>query len=84
MIQTCSICTKDRATDQCPSLPELKAVFKEVEEGIESAYLMAQCRQWKARPSGMPQDLSLFFPMQYHQHQSTRTTWEGQPTFFSC
>lgn len=29
MIQTCSICTKDHAIDQCLSLPGLKLVFKE-------------------------------------------------------
>lgn len=45
----------------------LKAMFKEVEEGIEPACLMAQCRKWQDQPSGMPQDSSLFFPTQYNQ-----------------
>jgi len=39
MVQTCAICTKDHAMKNCPSLPGLKAVFKEAEEEMEPVYL---------------------------------------------
>eukprot|EP00253_Pinus_taeda_P002518 PITA_02518 len=35
MVRTCTICTKDHDTEHCPSLPELNAIFKEVEEETE-------------------------------------------------
>eukprot|EP00253_Pinus_taeda_P005769 PITA_05769 len=38
-VQTCAICTKDHLTESCPSLPGLKAVYKEAEEEPESTYL---------------------------------------------
>ena len=62
MIQTCAICTKEHAIESCPSLLGLKAVFKEVEEEVEPAYLLNQCRQWQARQTGMPTDPYSFFP----------------------
>ena len=33
-VQTCAICTKDHLTESCPSLPGLKAVYKEAEEEL--------------------------------------------------
>ena len=76
MIQTCAIFTKDHATESCPSLPRLKAVFKEVEEEVEPIYLLNQCRQWKARPTGMPTEPSLFFPSsQFNSQQYPVAAW---------
>ncbi len=40
----------------------LKLVFKEVEEEIVLVYLMNQCRLRQAKPIGMSQDTSEFFP----------------------
>lgn len=48
-IQACAICTKEHATKICPSLPGLKAVFKEAEEEVELVYLLNQRHQWKER-----------------------------------
>ena len=40
MVQTCGICTKDHATESFPSLPGLKAVYKEAEEETKPVYLL--------------------------------------------
>jgi len=53
MVQTCAICTKNHDTEQCPSLPRLKAVFKDAEEEKKLVYLMNQHQQWQAKPIGM-------------------------------
>ena len=45
-VQTCAICTKYHHTESCPSLPGLKAVYKEAEEEPESIYFLNQHRQW--------------------------------------
>jgi hypothetical protein len=79
MVRTCAICAKDHATEQCPSLPGLKVIFKEAEEETEPVYLMAQRRQWQAHPPGMLQDPSSFFPGQYNQQHNPGNTWQGQP-----
>jgi hypothetical protein len=50
VVRVCAICAKDHATEQCPSLPGLKVVFREAEEETKPLYLMAQRRQWQARP----------------------------------
>ena len=42
MVQMCAICTKYHDTEQCPSLPRLKAVFEETEEETEPVNLMNQ------------------------------------------
>jgi hypothetical protein len=44
IIWTCAICAKYHATEQCPSLPGLKFVFKEAEEETKPVYLMARHR----------------------------------------
>jgi hypothetical protein len=67
VVQVCTICAKDQDTEQCPSLPRLKFIFREVEEEIEPLYLMAQRRQWKNRPPNTLQDPSSFFSGQYNQ-----------------
>ena len=45
-VQVCTIFTKDDSMKNYPSLPGLKAVYKEVEEELEPMYLLNQCRQW--------------------------------------
>jgi len=44
MVQTYAICTKEHATESYPLLPELKVVFKEIEEEVEPIYLLNQRR----------------------------------------
>lgn len=78
MIQTCAICTKEHATESCPSLLGLKSAFKEVEEEVEPVYLLNQRRQWQARQTGMPTDPSLFFPpSQYNSQQYSGVAWQN-------
>jgi len=62
MIQACAICTKEHATESCPSLLGLKVVFKEAEEEIELVYILNKSHQWQARQIGMLIDPSSFFP----------------------
>lgn len=81
-VQIYAICTKDHATESCPSLPGLKTVYKEVEEETELVYLINQCRQWQARPTGIPIDPSSSFqPPQCSAQQYPRTMWQNQPSF---
>jgi hypothetical protein len=79
VVRICAICAKDHATEQCPSLPILKVVFKEAEEETKPVYLMAQGHQWQARPLGTLQDHSSFFSRQYNQQHNSGNTWKGQP-----
>jgi hypothetical protein len=78
MVRTCAICAKDHVTEQCPSLPGLKFIFKREEEETEPIYLMAQRLQWKARPSSTLQHPYLF-PGQYNQQHNPINTWQSQP-----
>ena len=76
MVQTYAICTKEHGTKNFPSLPQLKAVFKEVEEETEPIYLLNQCRQWEAGQIGMPNDpYSFFQPSQYNSQKYIGATW---------
>jgi len=75
VVRVCTICAKDHATEQCPSILGLKAVFKEVEEEIEPIYLMAQRRQWQAHPPSTLHDLSSFFSGKYSQQNNSGNTW---------
>lgn len=82
MVQTYAICTKYHATKKCPSLPGLKAIFKEVEAEIEPVYLLNQCREWQAQQAGMPTNPSSFFQLsKYNSQQYTGATWQNQPPF---
>ena len=81
-VQTCAICTKDHPTESCPSLPGLKAVYKEAEEESESAYFLNQRRQWQPRQSGMFLDpTSSFQPPQYNAQQHNMWQNQSQPPF---
>jgi hypothetical protein len=57
-VQVCLICELDHATDQCPSLPGVKASMKETNEEAEVVYLITKIRQWKPRGQGMNSQLS--------------------------
>lgn len=79
MVQTYAICTKYHATEHCPSLLGLKAVYKEAEEETEPVYLLNQHRQWKQRQIGTPTEPSSSFqPSQYNAQQYTGTMWKNQ------
>jgi hypothetical protein len=79
VVRVCVMCAKDHIIDQCPSLPGLKDVFKEEKEETKPVYLMAQSRQWQARPQGTLQDPSSLFSRKYNQHKNSGNTWQGQP-----
>jgi hypothetical protein len=49
----CTICDKDRDTQNCPSLPGIKAALQPTDEEAEAVYLMNQMRQWQPRGQGM-------------------------------
>eukprot|EP00253_Pinus_taeda_P036590 PITA_36590 len=53
-VQTCAISTRYHSTESCPSLPGLKAVYKEAEEEPEVVYLLNQRRQWQPRQTAQP------------------------------
>jgi len=52
-VPICTICEKDHETQQCPSLPGIKAALQSTEEEAEAVYLMTQRRQWQPRGQGM-------------------------------
>ena len=82
MVQTCAICTKDHATESCPSLQGLKAVYKEVEEETEPVYLLNQRSQWQPRQTGTLADPSSFFQNpQYNSQQYLGAMWQNKPPF---
>lgn len=39
-VPICTICEKDHETQQCPSLPGIKAALQSTKEGVEAMYLM--------------------------------------------
>jgi hypothetical protein len=49
----CTICDKDHDTQNCPSLPGIKAALQPTDEEAEAVYLMTQRRQWQLRGQGM-------------------------------
>eukprot|EP00253_Pinus_taeda_P031302 PITA_31302 len=77
IVQTCAICTKDHLTESCPSLPGLKAVYKEAEEEPESAYFINQRHQWQPRQSGMFSDPSSSFQPPHFNAQQ-QNMWQNQ------
>eukprot|EP00253_Pinus_taeda_P015881 PITA_15881 len=52
-IPICTICEKDHETQQCPSLPGIKAALQPTEEEAEAVYLLTQRRQWQPKGQGM-------------------------------
>ena len=57
-VPVCTLCEKDHETEQCPSLPGIKAAMQPTEEEAEAVYLLTQRRQWQPKGqgtnSGMP------------------------------
>jgi hypothetical protein len=51
-VPICTICDKDHETQQCPSLPGIKAALQPTEEEAEAVYLLTQRRQWQPRGQG--------------------------------
>ena len=47
VIKVCAICMKYHPTEGCPSLPSLKAVYKEAEEESRVVCLLNQHQQWQ-------------------------------------
>jgi hypothetical protein len=70
-VQVCLICELNHATDQCPSLPGVKASMKVINEEAEVVYLIKQRRQWQPRGQGMN---SQFSPPALNY-------WNNQPQF---
>jgi len=48
-VPVCTICEKYHETQQCPSLPGIKAALQSTEEEAEVVYLMTQRRKWPQR-----------------------------------
>jgi hypothetical protein len=69
VVRVYAICAKDHAMEQFPSLPGLKLSLEKQKEETKPLYLMAQCRQWQARPPNTLQDPSSFFSGQYNQQK---------------
>jgi hypothetical protein len=67
----CTICEKDHETQQCPSLPGIKAALQPTEEEAEAVYLMTQRRQWPQR-----QGMSSNMPF------TSSNRWNNYPSFF--
>jgi hypothetical protein len=61
VVRVCAICAKDHATEQCPSLPGLKVVFKEEEEETKPVYLMAHVANGRLVPQVCYKILPLSF-----------------------
>ena len=51
-VPICTICEKDHETQQCPSLPGIKAALQPTKEEAEAIYLLTQRRQWQPRGQG--------------------------------
>jgi hypothetical protein len=67
----CTICDKDHETQQCPSLPGIKAALQPTDEEAEAVYLLTQRRQWKPRGQGMNPNM----PFTSSNH------WNNYPSF---
>ena len=63
-----TICEKDHETQQCPSLPGIKASLQPNEEEAEAVYLLTQRRQWQ--PQGQGTNSSMPF-----------NRWNNYPSF---
>jgi len=57
-VPICTICEKDHETQQCPSLPGIKAALQSTEEEAEAVYLMTQRRQWQPQGQNMNSNTS--------------------------
>ena len=46
-VTICTICERDHETQQCPSLPGIKAALQPTEKEAKAVYLLTQRRQWQ-------------------------------------
>jgi len=60
-VEVYGICEQDHATNNFPSLLELKCVYQGTDEATEHVSFIAQKRPWKAQPLGMTHDPSQSF-----------------------
>jgi hypothetical protein len=67
----CTICDKDHETQQCPSLPEIKAALQPTDEEAKVVYLLTQRRQWQSWGQGMNPNM----PFTSSNH------WNNYPSF---
>eukprot|EP00253_Pinus_taeda_P022524 PITA_22524 len=51
-VPICTIYEKDHETQQCPSLPRIKAALQPTEEEHEAVFLLTRRRQWQPRGQG--------------------------------
>jgi hypothetical protein len=67
----CTICDKDHETQQCPSLPGIKAALQPTDEEAEVVYLLTQRRQWQPRGQGMNPNMPF----------TSSDRWNNYPSF---
>jgi hypothetical protein len=70
-VPICTICDKDHETQQCPSLPGIKAALQPTDEEVEAVYLLTQRRKWQPRGQGMNPNM----PFTSSNH------WNNYPSF---
>jgi hypothetical protein len=85
IIKICGICEQNNDTKNCPSLPELKAIYQGATGETEQICFMAQKRPWPPKVPGMVQEQSQF-PPYYTQYKYPQQNWyasmpwqQGQP-----
>jgi hypothetical protein len=66
----CSICDKDHETQQCPSLPRIKAALQPTDEEAEVVYLLTQRRQWQPRGQGINPNMPFTFSNRWNNYPS--------------
>lgn len=69
----CEICTENHATEKCPSIPRLKAVFEGGKPEAESLHTMGARRNWPHVTASMAPELPLHFLVIMHIHISILT-----------
>eukprot|EP00253_Pinus_taeda_P014007 PITA_14007 len=72
-VQTCAICTRDHSTESCPSLPGLKAIYKEAEEEPEAASQSG----WSNPPFPPPYWQNIPYPPQWTPPTSQSSVWQN-------
>jgi hypothetical protein len=66
----CTICDKDHDTQNCPSLPGIKAALQPTDEEAEAVYLMTQRRQWQLRGQGMNSNVPFASPNHWNNYSA--------------
>jgi hypothetical protein len=63
----CTICDKDHDTQNCPSLPGIKATLQPTDEEDEAVYLMTQ---WQPRGQGMNSNMPFASPNRWNNYSA--------------